>query len=187
MKMLRSFIPSLAMLLLAAGQSGAQGLLIDKSEIRFVSKQMGVNVEGRFRKWKANVVFLPKDLAKSKADFEIDLGSIDLASDESETEIKSSNWFDTAKFPVARFASTSFRSVGSDKYEVMGKLTLKGVTHDVVIPIMLKKDANGNSVAEGSFPLKRMDYKVGEGMWADTDMVADDVLVRIRMVLPRVA
>ena len=187
MKMLRSFIPSLAMLLLAAGQSGAQGLLIDKSEIRFVSKQMGVNVEGRFRKWKANVVFLPKDLAKSKADFEIDLGSIDLASDESETEIKSSNWFDTAKFPVARFASTSFRSVGSDKYEVMGKLTLKGVTHDVVIPIMLKKDANGNSVAEGSFPLKRMDYKVGEGMWADTDMVADDVLVRIRMVLPRAA
>ena len=184
---LRSFIPSLAMLLLAAGQSGAQGLLIDKSEIRFVSKQMGVNVEGRFRKWKANVVFLPKDLAKSKAEFEIDLGSIDLASDESETEIKSPNWFDTAKFPVARFASTLFRSVGSDKYEVMGKLTLKGVTHDVVIPIMLKKDANGNSVAEGSFPLKRMDYKVGEGMWADTDMVADDVLVRIRMVLPHVA
>jgi len=148
---------------------------------------MGVNVEGRFRKWKANVVFLPKDLAKSKAEFEIDLGSIDLASDESETEIKSSNWFDTAKFPVARFASTSFRSVGSDKYEVMGKLTMKGITREVVIPIALKKDANGNSVAEGSFPLKRTDYKVGEGMWSDTDMVADDVLVRIRMVLPRVA
>jgi len=187
MRVLRSFIPSLAMLLLAAGQSGAQGLLIDKSEIRFVSKQMGVNVEGRFRKWKANVVFLPKDLAKSKAEFEIDLGSIDLASDESETEIKSSNWFDTAKFPTARFASTSFRSVGSDKYEVMGKLTMKGITRDVVIPIALKKDASGNSVAEGSFPLKRTDYKVGEGMWSDTDMVADDVLVRIRMVLPRVA
>ena len=187
MKVLRSFIPSLAMLLLAASQAAAQGVLIDKSEIRFVSKQMGVNVEGRFRKWKANVVFLPKDLAKSKAEFEIDLGSIDLASDESETEIKSSNWFDTAKFPVARFASTSFRSVGSDKYEVMGKLTMKGITREVVIPIALKKDANGNSVAEGSFPLKRTDYKVGEGMWSDTDMVADDVLVRIRMVLPRVA
>jgi polyisoprenoid-binding protein YceI len=187
MKLLRSFIPSLAMLLLAAGQSGAQGLLIDKSEIRFVSKQMGVNVEGRFRKWKANVVFLPKELAKSKAEFEIDLGSIDLASDESETEIKSPNWFDIARFPVAHFSSTSFRNLGSDKYEIMGKLTLKGITHDVVIPIALKKDANGNSVAEGSFPLKRMDYKVGEGMWADTDMVANDVLVRIRMVLPPVA
>jgi polyisoprenoid-binding protein YceI len=187
MRMLRSFIPSLAMLLLAAGQSGAQGLLIDKSEIRFVSKQMGVNVEGRFRKWKANVVFLPKNLAKSKAEFEIDLTSIDLASDESETEIKSPSWFDTAKFPIARFASTSFRNVGSDKYEVVGKLTMKGITRDVVIPIAVKQDASGNSVAEGSFPLKRIDYKVGEGMWADTDMVANDVLVRIRMVLPPVA
>jgi polyisoprenoid-binding protein YceI len=185
--LLRSFVPSLGALLLAASQAAAQGVLIDKSEIRFVSKQMGVNVEGKFRKWKANVVFLPRDLSKSKAEFEIDLASIDLASDESETEIKSTSWFDTAKFPVARFSSTSFKNVGSDKYEVTGKLTLKGITRDVVIPIALKKDASGNSVAEGSFPLKRTDYKVGEGMWADTEMVANDVLVRIRMVLPRVA
>ena len=187
MVLLRSFIPSLGVLLLAAGQAGAQGLLIDKSEIRFVSKQLGVNVEGRFRKWKANIVFLPKDLAKSKADFEIDLGSIDLASDESETEIKSSAWFNTRKFPVAHFASTAIKSVGGDKYEIAGKLTLKGVTRDILVPIALKKDATGNSVAEGSFPLKRIDYKVGEGMWADTEMVDNDVVVRIRMVLPPVA
>src|SRR5215475_9738631 len=145
MVLLRSFIPSLAMLLLAAGQPGAQGLLIDKSEIRFVSKQMGVNVEGKFRKWKANIVFLPRDLAKSKAEFEIDLSSIDLASDESETEIKSPLWFDTAKFPVAHFASTSIRSVGGDKYEIAGRLTLKGVTKEVVVPVALRKDATGNS------------------------------------------
>jgi polyisoprenoid-binding protein YceI len=187
MVLLRSFIPPLGLLLLAAGQAGAQGLLIDKSEIRFVSKQMGVNVEGRFRKWKANIVFLPKDLDKSKAEVDIDLGSIDLASDESETEIKSRLWFDTAKFPVAHFASTSIKNVGGDRYEVAGKLTLKGITKDVVVPIAFKKDATGNSVAEGSFPLKRIDYKVGEGMWADTEMVADDVVVRVRMVLPPVA
>ena len=44
-----------------------------------------------------------------------------------------------------------------------------------------------SSVAEGSFPLKRIDFKVGEGLWADTEMVADDVVVRIRMVLPPLA
>jgi polyisoprenoid-binding protein YceI len=187
MVLLRSFIPTLGVLLLAAGQADAQGLLIDKSEIRFVSKQLGVNVEGRFRKWKANVVFLPKDLAKSKAEFDIDLGSIDLASDESETEIRSPLWFDTAKFPVAHFASTSFKDLGGDRYEIAGRLTMKGVTRDVVVPIALKKDASGNNVAEGSFPLKRIDYRIGEGMWADPEMVADDVLVRVRMVLPRTA
>src|SRR5450432_824132 len=134
MMRLRSFIPSLGMMLLAAGQAGAQGVLIDKSEIRFQSKQMGANVEGRFRRWKANIVFLPKDLGRSKADFDIELGSIDLA---------------------------------GDKYEVAGQLTLKGITRDAVVPITLRKDATGNSVAEGSFTLKRLDYKIGEGQWSD--------------------
>ena len=144
---LRSFIPSLGMMLLAAGQAGAEGVLIDKSEIRFVSKQMGINVEGSFRRWKANIVFLPGDLAHSKADFEIELASIDLASDEAESEARRPSWFDTAKFPVARFVSTSIKDVGGGKYEVAGKLTLKGVARDAVVPIALARDASGNSVA----------------------------------------
>jgi polyisoprenoid-binding protein YceI len=182
----RSFIPPLGMMLLAAGQAGAQGVLIEKSEIRFQSKQMGANVEGRFRRWKANIVFVPKDLGRSKADFDIELGSIDLASDESEAEVKRPQWFDTAKFPVAHFASSVIKDLGGDKYEVAGQLTVKGITRDAVVPITLKKDATGNSVAEGSFTLKRLDYKIGEGQWADPSMVANDVLVRIRMVLPPV-
>jgi len=186
MVMFRSFVPPLGALLLAATHAGAQGVLIDKSEIRFVSKQMGVNVEGRFRKWKANIVFVPKDLGRSKAEFEIDLGSIDLASEESETELKRPLWFDTSKFPVAKFVSSSIRNVGPDKYEVAGALTIKGVTKDAVVPFALKKDASGNSLAEGNFTVKRLDYRVGEKEWADTETVANDVVVRVRMVLPPV-
>ena len=183
---LRSFIPSLGMMLLAAGQAGAEGVLIDKSEIRFVSKQMGINVEGSFRRWKANIVFLPGDLAHSKADFDIELASIDLASDEAESEVRRSSWFDTAKFPVARFISTSIKDVGGGKYEVAGKLTLKGVTRDAVVPIALGKDASGNSVAEGSFTIKRLDFRIGDADWADPDTVANEVGIRVRMVLPPV-
>jgi polyisoprenoid-binding protein YceI len=186
MALLRSFIPTLGALLLTAAQAGAQGVLIDKSEIRFVSKQMGVNVEGRFRKWKANIAFVPKDLGHSKADLEIDLGSIDLASEESETEVRGKVWFDTAKFPVARFASSAIRETGPDKYEIAGSLTIKGVTKDAVVPIALKKDAAGNNLAEGSFTVKRLDFNIGEGEWADPATVANDVTVRVRMVLPPV-
>ena len=123
MRLFRPFIPSLAMMLMASSGAGAQAVLIDKSEIRFISRQMGVNVEGRFRKWKANVDFRPKDLAKSKAEFEIDLSSIDLASEESETEVKRPRWFDTAKFPVATFQSTAMKDLGGDRYEIAGTLT----------------------------------------------------------------
>ncbi|MGH8315507.1 MAG: YceI family protein [Steroidobacterales bacterium] len=183
---LRSFIPSLGMMLLAAGQAGADGVLIDKSEIGFVSKQMGVNVEGRFRRWKANIVFLPGNLARSKAEFDIELGSVDLASDEAETEVKRPSWFDTAKFPIARFVSSSIKDLGGGKYEVIGKLTLKGVARDAVVPIVLGKDAAGNSVAEGNFTIKRLDYRIGDADWADPDTVANEVVVRVRMVLPPV-
>jgi polyisoprenoid-binding protein YceI len=187
MKSLRSFIPSLAVMLMAAsGGATAQGVLIDKSEIRFVARQMGVNVEGRFRKWKATVDFRPKDLGKSKAAFEIELASVDLASEDSESEVKHALWFDTARFPVAKFESTGMRDLGADRYEIAGKLTIKGITRDVAIPLALKKDPAGLSVADGQFTVKRLDFKIGEGMWADTETVANDVIVRVRMVLPSV-
>jgi len=173
------------MLLMASSAAGAQAVLIDKSEIRFISRQMGVNVEGRFRKWKANVDFRPKDLAKSRAEFEIDLASIDLASEESETEIRRPRWFDTAKFPVATFQSTAMKDLGGDRYEVSGKLTLKGTVQDEKIPSEVKKDAAGNSVATGEFTIKRLAFNIGDGQWADPSVVADDVIVRVRMVLPR--
>ena len=169
---------------LAAPAAAAQDVLVDRSEIRFVAKQLGVNVEGRFRKWKANVVFLPADLAKSKAEFDIDLASIDLASEDSEQEIRGGLWFDTSKFPVAHFSSTAIRNVGGDKYEIAGALTLKGVKRDIVVPIALQKDAAGNRVGEGSFTLMRLDYNIGTGMWSDTRTVTNDVVVRVRIVLP---
>ena len=168
----------------AAPAALAQGVLVDRSEIRFVARQLGVNVEGRFRKWKADVVFLPQDLARSKAEFDIDLASIDLASEDSEREVRDKLWFDTASYPVAHFASTSIRDLGGNRYEVAGALTLKGIRRETVVPVAVRKDTAGNSVAEGSFSLMRLDYRIGEGMWADTKTVTNEIIVRIRMVLP---
>ncbi len=184
MPMLRTLLAALWIVLLCAAQAAAQGVLVDKSEIRFMARQMGVNVEGSFRKWKANIVFLPKELVKSKAEFDIELASIDLASEDSEAEVKDRLWFDTVKFPVAHFASTSIRDLGGDKYIVAGRLSMKGVQRESVVPITLRKDAAGNSVAEGSFIVKRLEYNIGQGLWAATDMVANEVVVRFRMVLP---
>jgi polyisoprenoid-binding protein YceI len=65
-------------------------------------------------------------------------------------------------------------------------LTIKGISRDAVVPIVLKKDPAGNSVAEGSFAINRLDFKIGEGEWSDPDTVANEVTVRVRMVLPPV-
>jgi polyisoprenoid-binding protein YceI len=121
----------------------------------------------------------------SRADLEIDLGSIDLASEEAETEVKRAGWFDTGKFPVAQFQSTAMNALGGDKYEVVGKLTLKGIVKELSIPVVLRTDPSGNSVVEGQFTLKRLEFRIGSGQWADPAVVSDDVLVRVRLVLAR--
>ena len=182
---------TIRLLMLAAVSAGmglttalADTVVPGKSEIAFTMKQMGVNFDGRFKAWKADIVFKPAALDQSKVTIDIDLASLDLASADSEAEARDALWFNTSKFPVAHFASTSFRSLGGDRYEVAGKLALKGITRDCVVPIAVKADAAGNRVAEGAFLLKRLEYKIGEGEWADTATVADDIRVRVRIVLP---
>jgi polyisoprenoid-binding protein YceI len=170
-------------LLLPASPAIAAGVIVDRSEIAFTITAMGVKFDGRFRKWNADVVFEPASLAKSRAQVDIDLASVDLAGADTEAEARGPLWFDSARFPVARFSSTSIESRGGGRYDVVGRLTLKGVTRDCVVPITVTRASNGERIAEGSFALRRLDYRVGEGEWADTGTVAGDVIVRIRMVL----
>ncbi|HKU85784.1 MAG TPA: YceI family protein [Casimicrobiaceae bacterium] len=179
-KLLRSLI---ATLVFASGCAAAAGVVVGKSEIAFTTRQMGVNFDGRFKQWKADIAFEPGALDKSRAEVDVDLASVDLASAETESEARGPLWFNTPKFPVAHFASTSIRSLGGDRYEIAGKLSVKGITRDCTVPITVKADAAGNRIAEGAFSLKRLDYKIGEGEWADTSVVDNDIRVRVKMVL----
>ena len=154
----------------------------ERSHIRFVTRQMNVPVEGQFRTFQGTVTFNPVNPAATKADFSVDTGSIDLHNEEGETEAKRKLWLDVPGFPVARVTTTSVKSLGNNKFEATGQLTIKGVTAPVVAPFTVT-DANMLRTVEGQFPLKRLQFKVGEGPWSDTDTVADEVLVRFRFTI----
>ena len=174
---------AIALLLATLPAAAQQKILADKSSIRFVSKQMNVPVEGAFRRFDATVTFDPKKPEATKAEFEVDLASIDLGSEEGDTEVKKKAWLAVDAFPKARFAATSVKSLGGNKYEATGPLTIKGTSQSIVAPFTLT-ESNGVRVVEGQFPLKRLQYKIGEGAWSETDTVADEVLVRFRFTLP---
>ncbi|HEY1103583.1 MAG TPA: YceI family protein [Burkholderiaceae bacterium] len=176
----------MAGLLLAAGVHAQQKLVPAQSEIVFVSKQMGVPVEGKFTRFDAQIAFDPKKPETGKAAFTIDLASASLGSAETETELKQPGWLNSAKVPQATFASTAIKAVGGGKFEISGKLTIKGNTRDVVVPATLTQ-AGASTTAAGSFTLKRVDYKIGEGEWNDVSIVANDVVVRFKLVLTGVA
>jgi polyisoprenoid-binding protein YceI len=153
-----------------------------KSEIVFVSKQMGVPVDGRFRKFDAQIAFDPKKPEAGKVGFTIDIGSATVGVPETDVELPKPAWFGAAKFPQATFQSTGIKATGAGRFDVTGKLSIKGSSHDVVVPVQLIQ-AGGISTATGSFTLKRLDFKIGDGEWADTSMVANDVQVKFKLSL----
>ena len=177
---------AISVLALAAGFTAPacaqQKLGPAQSEIAFTSKQMGVPVDGKFRKFDANVAFDPKRPEAAKIGFTIDIGSATLGSAETEAELVKPDWFNTTLFPKATFQSGAVKASGPGKFEVAGKLTIKGSSHDVVVPVALAQ-AGSNTTASGSFTIKRLDFKIGDGDWKDTSMVANDVQVKFKLTL----
>ncbi len=157
------------------------GIDTAQSQVKFVFKQMNVPVEGAFKRFTANVRFDAKQPDRSRAEIEIDLDSIDTGSPDADNEARRKAWFDTANHPKARFSSKSVRRLAADRYEVSGPITIKGRTHEVTVPVRVQRSASATTY-EGSFALKRLAFAIGEGPWADTDTVADEVQVQFRIV-----
>jgi polyisoprenoid-binding protein YceI len=175
-----AFLPLLGFLALGLPAAAAD---VDyaRSEITFVSKQMNVPVQGRFKKFTAQIDFDFKKPAAARAQIEVDLASVDTGSADADAEVGKKAWFNTSAFPSAKFVSSSVTQTGADKFEARGKLSIKGIGQDVVAPFTAKRAADAITY-QGGFVLKRLQFKIGDGVWSDTDTVADEVQVNFRVV-----
>jgi polyisoprenoid-binding protein YceI len=167
---------------IAAPAFAQQRLVPAQSEIAFTSKQMGVPVDGKFKKFDAQVAFDPKKPDTAKIAFSIDLASATLGSAETEAELVKPDWFNTKMFPQATFQSSSVKATGPAKFDVAGKLVIKGASVEVVVPVVLAQ-AGAVTTASGVFVIRRLDFKIGDGDWKDTSMVANDVQVKFKLAL----
>ena len=173
---------SVATLSFSGAAMAQQKLIPAQSDISFVTKQMGVPLDGHFKKFDAQISFDTAKPEAAKIAFTIDSGSATLGAPESDAELPKAAWFNVAKFPQATFQSGSVKALGGGKYQVSGKLTIKGNVKDVDVPVALTQ-AGAVTTATGQFVIKRLTYKIGEGEWADTSMVADDVTVKFKLAL----
>jgi polyisoprenoid-binding protein YceI len=170
--------PSVAAAPAAAPQAK---LVAASSEVTFTAKQVGVPMDGRFKRFDAQIALDPKQPQNGKVSIGIELGSVSLEP-ATDAELLKPEWFNTAKFPKATFVSTAIKATGAGRFDVSGKLSIKGQQRDLTVPVVLAA-AGGNTVATGSFALKRLDFKVGDGDWADTSVVANDVQVKFKLTL----
>ena len=181
-----SFFSALALgsaALLAAHPAVAQQKLVPaQSEVQFTARQMGVPLEGHFKKFDAQVSFDPAKLATSKIVFTVDTGSATMGSRETDAELPKATWFNVPQFPQATFQSSAIKALGAGKFEVTGKLSIKGMARDVVVPVTLVQNG-ATTLATGALPLKRLAFKIGKNEWAGTSMVGVDVKVKFKLAL----
>lgn len=166
----------------AMAQAQPAQLLAAGSEIVFVTRQMGVPVEGKFTRFDARIALDPRKPASGSVALGIATASARFGSPEIDAEVPRATWLNVAQFPQASFQSSAIKALGAGRFEVAGQLTIKGRVHELLVPVQITQSA-GTSTASGSFTIKRLDFKVGEAEWSDTSLLANEVQVRFRLAL----
>ncbi|MEG0922467.1 MAG: YceI family protein [Comamonas sp.] len=166
----------------AAPVFAQQALVPAQSAINFEAKQMGVPIKGHFNKFDAKIAFDAAKPESSKIHFSVDTGSATMGAKETDAELPKAEWFNVAKFPQATFDSTAIKTLGGGKFQVDGTLSIKGNSQKVSLPVSLTQTGT-TTTATGTLPLKRLTFKIGDGDWADTSMVADEVNVQFKLAL----
>jgi polyisoprenoid-binding protein YceI len=181
-----SWLLAAVLSLVANASVHAQALDTAKSSIGASFKQMNVPINGQFNRFTAQISFDPAKVDQARANLEIDMSSFDLGKglDDYNDEVRKKDWFDTARFPKASFTVSSARALSGNRIEAAGKLSLKGKTADVLANLSWK-DEGANRIFDGQVPIKRSLFGIGEGEWRDTSVVADEVIIKFRIVTAR--
>ena len=166
--------------LAAAGTAFAQ-VDLAKSTITATSKQMNVPVEGTFKKFSAQLSFDPAKPEAASAQITVDIGSYDLGDPSYNEQVAGKDWFDAKGFPTATFVSSAIAPAGGNQFKVTGKLTIKGKSQTVTVPVTVAQQGATQSF-DGTLPIKRLQFDIGTGEWKDTSVVADDVSIKFHLV-----
>lgn len=104
------------------------------SLVEFSVKHMMVaTVKGRFTGIEGVIETVDESIADAKVDVEIDASTIDTRSEQRDAHLKSPDFLDVQNFPKITFKSTRIEDHGDGTFDVVGDLTIRGVTREVVL------------------------------------------------------
>jgi polyisoprenoid-binding protein YceI len=152
------------------------------SKVGFAVKHMGIaTVRGEFTEFEGTLE-IGEDLASSKVYGTVKTQSVDTNEPQRDDHLRSPDFFDAAQFPELRFESTSIEALDEEEYRITGRLTIHGVTNDIV----LHADFEGTDVdpwgnervaLEVTGQLSRGDYemKFNQALGSGNMLVSDKV------------
>lgn len=150
------------------------------SSLTFSGKYQGEAFNGHFPGFVTKFSFDPAQLANAKLDVTIPLATATTRNAEYDGEMRGGSFFDSKKFPQARYAAGKIRALGGNRYAADGQLTLRGVTKPVVLTFTWTPGAK--PVLAGTAVVKRLDFGVGGGDWADTSLIPNEIKIATKVI-----
>lgn len=132
-----------------------------QTKVGFDIKSMGISVvKGRFKQVQSKMDFNIKQPNKAVAQFVMRVDSLDINKSSLKEKIMGEDFFYAAKYKTVTFKSTQFKSLGQDKYNIQGLLTLRGVTKPVLFHTTLKPDPSSSKILDvfASTIIERSDF-----------------------------
>jgi polyisoprenoid-binding protein YceI len=178
--------PAIAILAALALPAMAKDWQVDPAHgtLAFTNSYQGVEYGGQFRRFEAMIDYDPNDLAHAKFDVTIDITSLDTQNAERDHTALGADFFDATKFPRAHFVTTSFRKTADGKVVADGTLTLRGISKPVTLDVTFSPRGD-TATLDVTARLKRLDFGIGAGQWADPSMIGNEVTVHGHLALHR--
>ena len=152
------------------------------SSLTFTFVQEGAASQGSFKQFTTELHYDEKSPATGSLNVKVQVGSVDTQDKDRNEIITGADLFDAQKFPTAQYAATSFAKRADGGLDAVGKLTLRGVTKDLRLPLKITRTAAGLELT-GEAAIKRLDYGVGQGDWKSTESVGDEVKIQYKVSL----
>jgi len=177
-----SFLLVAILATVAAAQAGTWQMDPNHSAAQFSVRHLGVStVRGAFTKVSGSAKYDPADATKTALDATIDASSVDTRVEMRDKDLRSPNFLDVAKYPTITFHSKQVKAAGEGKLQIVGDLTIHGVTKEVSLdvdgPSAPIKDPWGNQRmgASASTKINRQDF----GVSGAAGVVGDEITITI--------
>jgi len=163
-------------------------ILADKSVIEWTATYGGKPLKGSFPDFTADIAFDPVHPERSKVIAKISMAKVKSDDKDAQENLPTQDWFAVADYPLAVFEMNQVTHIHYDDYTAVGTLSIRGKT--VQVPLFFEANFyNDNDTSPpthyarivASATLKRLDFGIGQGDWAKTDAVADEVKVVVRI------
>lgn len=149
--------------------------------LEFSATQAGAKFTGAFTRFRVALDFDPAEPDRGRLDVTVDVASLDSADPERDEILRGPDFFKVDEHRQAVFHAGRFERAG-DGWRAPGDLTIRGVTKPVPVTFTIVP-GGGSPVMKGSATLQRLAFGLGQGEWASTEWVGDEVEVRFELRL----